>query len=126
MNFDQNPLAKFAGRDVPPVDPDDLRKLWNFRRLRDASKALGMEAARQICSPGADVAVVGYRLMMLEMLFRLWASREPSMGKMEIDDAALVVAATFPMKGMPMGSIQNDLPFDAEGFLRQIAESRGR
>jgi hypothetical protein len=59
------------------------------------------------------------------MLFRVWASREHGMDKMEIDDAALAVAAAFPMKGITMGSILKDPPFDTEGFLRKLRDARG-
>lgn len=40
----------------------------------------------------------------------------------ELDDAVFQVAATFPMKNMEVGVVHDGLPFDVEGFLKQIGE----
>lgn len=66
--------APFSGRKglVPPVDPDDLRAVWELYRDAQARTngeqfAIDKEILERACKPGTDVEAVAYRVMMLFM-----------------------------------------------------------
>jgi len=142
-----------AGGDVAPaVDPRDLQAVWKLFRdeqNRDPrAKAIGLERIRQVCSEGADPRAVSYRCMVLGMLDNICslilqhagaAGQGDASGTLEqgrnkwlsfrrqngdLEEAALKVAATFPMKKMQGGVVSNDLPFDVGEFLKQIEAAK--
>lgn len=97
MDADVDPFSGFvAGEAVASADPCDLRKLWDFYRgLPDKTRAVGAEFVKQICSPGADARVVGYRVAMLQLVAGTLGNPRP---EVKLDDAVFSVPATFPMQ----------------------------
>lgn len=123
MEIPFNPLGDNPEGPIPPVDPADLRSVWEMQRELQAHSPggggviLDVEMYKSACSPGADVGSVWFRTSLIGML-RPWI-REGA-----VDDAVFKVAATFPMNGMAVGVPRQGLPFDVQEFLRQIENVR--
>ncbi len=117
-------LSWFASNEpVPAVAPADLRSIWTMRGANPSgqSTATDMHAFERICSPGADLQAVLYRVWMLQMLAgTMGMLLSPWLRNGELADAVFRVAATFPMKRMSVGVPQQELPFDVRGFLAEI------
>ena len=82
--------------------------------------ATSIRLLEHVCSPGADVQVVVYRVWMLQVLAGPMGMLAPWLRDGEPTDAAFQVAATFPMKKMSVGVTQQGLPFDVQEFLAEI------
>lgn len=101
-----------SGAPAPPVDPQDLKRAWEFQRsvLANAppppaerngargeqSIGVSVDALAKHCSPGANVGAIGFRCWMLDLLLKQglltpWQHRE------EIDDILFEVFATYPL-----------------------------
>ena len=115
------------GNDVAAVSPDDLRNVWTMMRDFEARTPVGQTGRLSsglyegACSPGANVLAVWYRASILEVLQMLpenpltpWSHRG------ELDDAVFQIAATFPMKKLPIGLVKDGLPFDVQELVKQI------
>ena len=115
------------GNDVAAVNPNDLRNVWTMMRDLQARAQAGQSESissglyESACSPGANVLAVWYRAFILEVLQTLpgnpltpWSQGD------ELDDAVFQIAATFPMKKMPVGLVKNGLPFDVQELVKQI------
>jgi hypothetical protein len=123
---DRLSFANFFGKsgDIAAVSPDDLRNVWLMMRDVKEGTSIDVRAYESACGGGADVMAVCYRASMLGLLqmvvpgklVNLWLHDG------ELDDAVFQVAATFPMKNMEVGVVQNGPPFDVEEFLKQIGE----
>jgi hypothetical protein len=114
--------GKSADDLVPAVDPADLRSVLSVLRTLDSKvAAIGMTMFEHVCSPGADIGAVWYRAAMLTLptgtsLLSRWVHDG------EFEDAVLRVAARFPMKKLNVGVVHEGLPFDVEGFVKQVVE----
>jgi hypothetical protein len=114
------------GDTVAAVSPDDLGKLWKLVRDVEAQNpgecaSIGNSVYQSVCGPGVDVIAVWYRVSMLGAITKMkpdLLSQWTHEG--DLDDAVFQVAATFPMKKMPVGVEQEGLPFDVEEFVKQI------
>ena len=89
--------------------------------LNDRPKSAYPEVFRinSVCSPNANVPAVHYRASML-LLSQV--SEPPDAVQqpiVELPDGVFEVAATFPMRRMPVGVPQQGLPFDVEEFAKQ-------
>jgi len=76
---ESNPLDKLWGASVSedgfvvPVDPSDMKSVYRMGRERQAAAqavgsiggAIGLGAYKSVCSPGADVTAIWYRVSML-------------------------------------------------------------
>ena len=70
------PLNKLFGipeGPIPPVDPSDLRRVWEMQRelqARTPGQQIGISVDfyERACSPGANVGAVWFRTAMLGML----------------------------------------------------------
>jgi hypothetical protein len=116
------------GNDVTTVNSIDLRNVWKMIRDSRArtpavqSGSFSSGLFENACSPGANVVAVWYRASILEVLQMLpenplmpW-SREG-----ELDDAVFQIAATFPMKKLPISLVKNGLPLDVQELVKQIS-----
>lgn len=113
---------------VAAVDPSDMKSVWRMGRETQAaaqavgstgSHAISMGTYTSVCSPGANVTAVWYRLGMLglcEQMGLLGSYKVDS----EFTDAVFRVAATFPMKRMEMGVTYPGPPFAVDEFLKQV------
>lgn len=101
---------------VPAVRSADLKSAWEFQ-----NKILAAYAGQQmiidirgVCSPGADVAAVGFRVSMLWMLKKI--QEFPGNPPDVLFDALAIV----PMIGMAPGVPQQGLPFDLDELLKLV------
>jgi hypothetical protein len=111
---------------VPTVNPDDLKKVWQVSgdfetRNPGQSGAIGSTVYESICSPGADVTSVWYRASMLWVLKQMMPEVLASWTHDgHLNDVVFEVAATFPMEKMRTGVAREGPPFDVEEFARKI------
>lgn len=115
------------GNDVTAVNSGDLRNVWKMMRDLEARTPAGQTGSlssglyKSACSPGANVVAVWYRASMLEVLQMLPGKPlTPWSREGELDDAVFKVAATFPMKKLPIGLAKDGLPFDVQELVKQI------
>jgi|SRR3954471_21656944 hypothetical protein len=115
------------GEAVPEVDPEDLKTIWQMARDVQArhtgqNVAIGFEAMKAVCKPGANPQAVGYRSSMIWMLNQFAQEQLASWVKDgEILDAVFRTMATIPMEWI--GSTERKgLPFDVEGFFLELRE----
>ena len=74
-----------------------------------------------MCSPGANVVAVWYRASILGVLQMLPGNPlAPWLDEGLLDEAVFQIAATFPMKKLPVGLVKNGLPFDVQELVKQI------
>ena len=115
------------GTPVPEVNAADLQLMWRYTRDLKARHpegdvAAGVEIWRKLCSPGANISALTYRLGMVGLLEMTLG---PTWRGGQLSDAALKVAARMPLEWLRVGVIRRDLPFDVVGFLAQVkAEQR--
>lgn len=129
MATNDQPLNELFGipeGPIPPVDPADLRSVWEMSRQFQARTSgqqigIGAEFYKHACSPGANVGAVWFRTAMLGMLEML-GMLAPWIHDGVVADTVFKVAATFPMNGMRIGVPRQGFPFDAQGFLAQVHE----
>ncbi len=113
------------GNDVAAVNPNDLRNVWIMMRDLEArasqSGSISSGPYERVCSPGANVLAVWYRASILGVLQMLPGNLlTPWSHEGELDDAVFQIAATFPMKKLPVGLTKNELPFDVQELVKQI------
>src|SRR5258705_1318533 len=111
---------------VPSVDPADVKAVWKLQQETKAehpgkSFSMGAELYRRVCSPGASVGAVWYRLshlMMLSMYSQATGTELPWLHP-EPHDAVFKVLATMPMTGMPEGG-RNIPSTEVEEMVRLV------
>ena len=114
------------GNDVATVNPNDLRNVWTMMHDLEAralagSGSISSALYESVCSPGANVVAVWYRASILGVLQTLPGNPlTPWSHEDELDDAVFQIAATFPMKKLPVGLVKNGLPFDVQELVKQI------
>jgi hypothetical protein len=116
------------GQPVPQVDPGDLKAAWKLFQDCGANGAVGtgVDLLRQICKPGADMAAIGYRAAMLNLLTRVAPERlEPWCKDGRLDDGVLRAAARVQLEWMGVGITRQGWPFDVEEFVRLCGEKPG-
>ena len=108
-----------SGTPTPAVDPEDIRRMWEFMNRvraerRDAGvHGLGAVNARlykDICQPGVNLVAVWVRTGLVEFLHRTGSLQHWEPGS-EYEKRVFEVAAVYPMR---IGE------FDGEEFLRQV------
>jgi hypothetical protein len=129
MEVPFHPLGDNPEEPIPPVDPADLRSVWEMQRevqARTAAQhtAISAEIYKGACSPGANVGAVWFRASLIGMLEMLGVLR-PWIHEGVVADAVFKVAATFPMNGMAIGVPRQGLPFDVQELISQIAACAG-
>jgi hypothetical protein len=105
---------------VPPVDPADLRRVWE---LQEGFQAIhtGEQIVvdrRGACDPGTDLQAVGFRLGVLGLMRKIHAWPPNT----RLPDALFKALAIIPMTGMAPGVPQQNLPFDLDELLRLVQE----
>jgi hypothetical protein len=115
-----------AGEPVPAVDGADIKSVWTIHQDLEAHHPGGVVGVdisilEKICSPGADICAVTYRLGMLELLEMCPGDLlAPWKRSGAFNEAVFRVAATIPMKWMEMGAPQSGFPFDVDTFLQEL------
>jgi hypothetical protein len=80
---------------------------------------------KRLCSPGANVGAVWYRLSILEMLrhiSEITGTSLPWPREGKPGDAVFKALATVPMTGLPPGVVRKVAPFDPDELIRLIKE----
>jgi hypothetical protein len=108
-----------TGTPAPPVDPADIRRMWElFTRLKAAAETsthrgsvfLNAIADRVAWTPGANIGAVWVRTSLIEILHRTGVLKAWERGS-DYEKRVFEVAAVYPML---IGE------FDGEEFLRQV------
>ena len=105
-----------SGTPLPPVNADDLKRVWGLMQRAVADHGLGIgidvRIISQECEPGADVNAVFFRAAVLQHLFESRLLDEWREGD---EPAALVfqVGAIFPMEQGVQG-------FDPADFIERL------
>lgn len=133
-NFEIKVKAYNDGQSIPSVDPEDLRRTWEYDRTHSRVGANGCEwlaGRRAVCSQGADVDDVAHRYYMIELLALYGDGRliAPWKHGDELDAAVFRIAAEFPLLFLEHKSykLPGDyrFPFDLNAFLRQLVKETG-
>ena len=111
---------------VPSVDVADLKSVWAMQngmqaRMPGEAISFGAESYKRACGAGADVRSLFARVSQLRVLQMLGMLAPWTHGEV-VDDAVFKVAATFPMTRMQPGIVYDELPFDLQEFLNQVAK----
>ena len=120
-----------ADGSVPAVDASDMKKMWTTIQdtvaQHDGEKRIGIgkSAFANVCSPGANPAAVWYRVSMVQIITEQIGLLSPEMPT-EVSDVVFHVASKFPMRRLDPGVKHQGVPFDAEGFVRQIKEEMSK
>ena len=110
-----------AGGQTPPVNPADVKALFEFMRKAGADlkpgdteqPAIGFnaEVLAQVCSPEANVTAVWLRSAIIGMLLQT-GLLSPWQSEGHLDDAIFEVAASFPFAGLER--------FNTEEFIQKL------
>jgi hypothetical protein len=122
-------LTNFAGKPgepVPQVDPDDLKRVFEF--VREAAKdhpgggiGFSAEMFKKILKPGADIRATCYRRMMLHGFVSTAPEHlAPWMKDGQPDDIVFREAAQMPMEFIGVGVERQGWPFEVAELLRRI------
>jgi hypothetical protein len=122
-------LMGTPGDPVPPVDIADMNAAYRCFKEAKAGKGsigIGIGLLERVCSPGADVRAVSYRVMQLGLFTRVFPEMlhhlpplAPMVQDGELTEAALMVGARFPMKWLAVG-VEGQMPFDLEAFIAEV------
>jgi len=118
------------GRQFPPVDPRDIKRMREFKRPRDWSGVPSwkyLQDMQAVLSPGADITAITQRCHIISSLPRKligpWQHGE------ELHDAVFRLAATFPIHASTYRAykIPGDelYPFDPNAFVQALIEETG-
>jgi hypothetical protein len=94
-------------------------------RAPDQYFSVGIDYFRRVCSPGANVGAVWYRLSILEMLrhiSEITGTSLPWPREGKPGDAVFKALATVRMTGLPPGVVRKVPPFDPDELIRLIKE----
>ena len=114
------------GEPVPEVDPEDLKTFWHMARDLQARHtgqhvAIGFEAMKAVCKPGANARAVWYRSSMISVLNQFAQDQLSSWVKDgEMSDVVFRTMARIPMEWIGHTERQG-LPFDVEGFFHELS-----
>jgi len=110
------------GEPVPAVDFADMKAVWAFkqdvkkRNPKGGEVIIGRAAYQSVCSLGADVRAISYRLGWLELLGHYIEAYPGG----NFSDAALKVAAKMELTWLPgPGVPHKGFPFDVMKFLEE-------
>jgi hypothetical protein len=95
------------GAPIPPVDAEDLKRMWDcYREVeKRGAGAMSFRVLEEVCSLGANVGAVWSRNSMLSMVLLCSEFLAPWQHGEELDDVVFHVAATFPMEEMKRGVV---------------------
>jgi hypothetical protein len=115
------------GWKIPPVDPIQVKKLWNYCRPRLGEMNVGFDRTGMERRLGPVDDYVFYRVSMLRFVWM--QPQNPlapwSMGS-RLAEAVFQVVATFPMELVPEDGGTYSWPFDLDAFVRQIRNQEQR
>jgi hypothetical protein len=111
------------GEEIPPVDPEDLRRRWQI------PIPWSRDALETAWKHEADISAVSSREQMIRTLVIYKLLRPWQRGEKELDDAVFRIAATFPLRqhGHKNYMIPGDerFGFDPNVFVQRLIEETG-
>jgi hypothetical protein len=122
------------GQSIPSVDPEDIKRTWEYDRTHSKVGANGWESLlnrQAVCSAGADVSDVSSRCAMVATMTRYSHGQlvAPWQHGEKLDDAVFRVAAILPLRHLKHESYKitgDDLfPFDPNAFVQQLIDQTG-
>ena len=131
-------LPKFKaykdGESIPPVDPEDIKRTWEYDRTHSLVGPDGWQWTRDrraVCNPGVDVDDVSQRCRMIERLANYDDGKllAPWKHGDKVDDAVFRIAASFPLQYLERKNYK--MPgdylweFDANAFIQRLIEETG-
>ena len=106
---------RLDSRPVPPVDPDDVMRVWSLMAAEGATREHGqgsvgfdLRVLAQICRPGSDVFAVFLRAMLVQLLSKHGSLNDWQDGEGRMRPGIFEVAAMY---ALPKGLV--DLDYDA-------------
>jgi hypothetical protein len=117
-------------KQVPTVDPADLKALYKFQTELPSlppgqMRAVSQGTVQQFLTPDANIAIVIYRLGWLQQ-FQSWSEAKPHefpwIHDGKVDDVVFKALAVLPMTGIPNEGLRK-LPFDINELLRLVKEA---
>ncbi len=121
-------VARATMKSIPTVDPEDLKKLWNFETgLEETDEAHKEEFQRRVFSSDVFDRVVDQWPVTFRKSQLFFAKKcaeaglvdLPYFSRGKLDDAVFKAFATVPMTGMHKG-MESPLTFDLEELTRII------
>jgi hypothetical protein len=120
------------GEPIPPVDPDDIKRMWEYESTHSRVGANGcqwLQGMQAALSPGADFSDVSSRHGMVYALAVCGQLLAPWDHGGELHEAVFRIAATFPLhelKHKPY-MIEGDehFGFDPNAFVQRLIEETG-
>jgi hypothetical protein len=115
---------------VPPVDPEDIKRLREFEKTSKMIGANGWQwlQDRNAAFPSADIGAISDRDLMIKTL-AIYKLLSPWQHGEELDDAVFRIAATFPLREHKHRTymIPGDetLGFDPNAFVQRLIEETG-
>jgi hypothetical protein len=130
-----SPIPKFKayaeGESIPPVDPEDIKRMWEYERTHTKVNAIGwqwLQGLKAALSPEAEFSDVSSRhgiittLIICELLTP-WQNGE------ELHEAVFRIAATFPLRYLKHKSYKipgdEHFGFDPNAFVQKLVEETG-
>jgi hypothetical protein len=122
------PFFGSPGEPVPSVDVEDLQAAYRLltdpgpRPAGSGPGTVSMYAFESACKPGANLAAVTFRAIMLQVLPMMLRERASALLTKEgrFEEKVFREFASFPMSWLPVGSPPDAMPFDVEEFLRRV------
>ena len=119
---DQEAMQSYAaGKPVPTVDPDDIRRFREVGKLvvrdKPAEGCVGIDIRlfSDVCTPGANIPAVAFRSYPITILLHLELLNPWHRGD-DLDDAVYRVAAVFPLAGIER--------FNPSEFLARLRQAQ--
>ena len=127
-------MAYKEGDPIPPVEPQEIERMWEYDRTHSRMGADGWQWRQDrnaACSPGADISAVSGRCAMVATMTRYNRGQlvAPWQHGEKLDDAVFRVAATLPLRKLKHENYMipgDDLfPFDPNAFVQQLIDQTG-
>jgi hypothetical protein len=122
-------LPFLGNHPIPPVDPADMKALWQLGKDAEAQAKIGAAAGKPAgmmmmsrqaapCSPTADIESVIFRLWMMQAV-HLHTPLPELMPNDKPSDVLFSAFAKIPMTGL-MSNTSNRPPYDPAELLKLI------
>jgi hypothetical protein len=119
------------GEAIPPVDPEDIKRMWEYEHTRSRVGANGcqwLQGLQAALSPEAEFSDVSSRHGMISTLI-IYKLLTPWQHGEELHEAVFRIAATFPFQYLKHKSymIPGDkhFGFDPNAFVQRLIEETG-
>jgi len=123
--------AYSEGEAIPPVDPEDIKRMHEYERTHSKVGANGcqwLQGLKAAISPEADFSDVSSRHGMIGRL-TIYKLLDPWQNGVELHEAVFRIAATFPFRYLNYKSYKipgdEHFGFDPNAFVQKLIEETG-